>query len=108
MEAIQRTKSKSRKVNIMVHIDKYKIYSYGKSWNNGKQAKKDTVQQSLTSDECISGKQFLQLLSDLDDAFSVFRCHGIMNCVSVCPKGLNPTKAIGKIKSMLLQKRKQA
>ena len=43
-------------------------------------------------------------LSDLNDAFSVFRCHGIMNCVSVCPKGLNPTKAIGKIKSMLLQR----
>jgi len=43
-------------------------------------------------------------LADLDDAFSVFRCHGIMNCVSVCPKGLNPTKAIGKIKSMLLQR----
>jgi len=43
-------------------------------------------------------------LNDLDDAFSVFRCHGIMNCVSVCPKGLNPTKAIGQIKSMLLQR----
>ena len=53
----------------MVHIDKYKIYSYGKSWNKGKQAKTQTVQQSLTSDECISGKQFLQLLSDLDDAW---------------------------------------
>jgi succinate dehydrogenase / fumarate reductase iron-sulfur subunit len=43
-------------------------------------------------------------LADLDDAFSVFRCHGIMNCVNVCPKGLNPTKAIGHIKSMLLQR----
>ncbi len=43
-------------------------------------------------------------LNDLDDAFSVFRCHGIMNCVNVCPKGLNPTKAIGHIKSMLLQR----
>ncbi|WP_413110543.1 succinate dehydrogenase iron-sulfur subunit [Thaumasiovibrio sp. DFM-14] len=43
-------------------------------------------------------------LSELDDAFSVFRCHGIMNCVNVCPKGLNPTKAIGKIKTMLLKK----
>jgi succinate dehydrogenase / fumarate reductase, iron-sulfur subunit len=43
-------------------------------------------------------------LSELDDAFSVFRCHGIMNCVSVCPKGLNPTKAIGHIKSMLLKR----
>lgn len=43
-------------------------------------------------------------LDDLNDAFSVFRCHSIMNCVSVCPKGLNPTKAIGHIKSMLLQR----
>ncbi|RUO40845.1 succinate dehydrogenase iron-sulfur subunit [Pseudidiomarina aestuarii] len=45
-----------------------------------------------------------QRLDDLDDAFSVFRCHGIMNCVNVCPKGLNPTKAIGHIKSMLLNR----
>jgi len=43
-------------------------------------------------------------LVDLQDAYSVFRCHGIMNCVDVCPKGLNPTKAIGHIKSMLLQR----
>jgi succinate dehydrogenase / fumarate reductase, iron-sulfur subunit len=42
-------------------------------------------------------------LAELDDPFSVFRCRGIMNCVSVCPKGLNPTRAIGKIRSMLLQ-----
>ncbi|MEM7220987.1 MAG: succinate dehydrogenase iron-sulfur subunit [Pseudomonadota bacterium] len=41
-------------------------------------------------------------LANLDDPFSVFRCRGIMNCVSVCPKGLNPTRAIGKIRTMLL------
>ncbi|MCM2971685.1 succinate dehydrogenase iron-sulfur subunit [Larsenimonas suaedae] len=41
-------------------------------------------------------------LSSLDDPFSVFRCRGIMNCVNVCPKGLNPTRAIGKIREMLL------
>ena len=41
-------------------------------------------------------------LADLDDPFSVFRCRGIMNCVSVCPKGLNPTRAIGHIRGMLL------
>ena len=41
-------------------------------------------------------------LESLSDPFSVYRCHGIMNCVSVCPKGLNPNKAIGEIKSMLL------
>ena len=44
-----------------------------------------------------------QRLSDLDDPFSLFRCRGIMNCVSVCPKGLNPTKAIGHIRSMLIE-----
>ncbi|MFT7651784.1 MAG: succinate dehydrogenase / fumarate reductase iron-sulfur subunit [Limisphaerales bacterium] len=42
-------------------------------------------------------------LANLDDPFSVFRCRGIMNCVSVCPKGLNPTRAIGKIRTMLMQ-----
>jgi succinate dehydrogenase / fumarate reductase iron-sulfur subunit len=43
-------------------------------------------------------------LDGLQDAYSVFRCHGIMNCVDVCPNGLNPTKAIGHIKSMLLKR----
>lgn len=41
-------------------------------------------------------------LSKLDDPFSVFRCHGIQNCVAVCPKSLNPTRAIGHIRHMLL------
>ena len=41
-------------------------------------------------------------LEELGDHFSVYRCQGIMNCVNVCPKGLNPNKAIGEIKSMLL------
>ena len=43
-------------------------------------------------------------LSNLEDPFSVFRCRGIMNCVSVCPKGLNPTRAIGHIRTMLLDR----
>lgn len=43
-------------------------------------------------------------LAKMDDPFSVFRCHGIQNCVAVCPKGLNPTKAIGHIRNMLLQR----
>ena len=41
-------------------------------------------------------------LADLADPFSVFRCRGIMNCVDVCPKGLNPTKAITHIKELML------
>ncbi|KAJ3045510.1 succinate dehydrogenase complex, subunit B [Rhizophlyctis rosea] len=34
----------------------------------------------------------------LQDAFSVYRCHTIMNCTRTCPKGLNPGLAIAKIK----------
>src|SRR5690606_36783339 len=45
-----------------------------------------------------------QRLANLDDPFSVFRCRGIMNCDSVCPKGLNPTTAIGHIRNVLLQR----
>ena len=45
----------------------------------------------------------VERLANLDDPFSVFRCRGIMNCVDVCPKGLNPTRAIGKIRTMLMQ-----
>ena len=41
-------------------------------------------------------------LEKLGDAYSVFRCRTIMNCVDACPKELNPTRAIGKIRAMLL------
>lgn len=41
-------------------------------------------------------------LEQLDDAYSVFRCRSIMSCVDVCPKGLNPTKAIADIRSKLI------
>jgi len=40
-------------------------------------------------------------LEQLDDAFKLYRCHTIMNCTKVCPKHLNPGKAIGNIKKKL-------
>ena len=43
-------------------------------------------------------------LDDLEDPYRLFRCHSIMNCVDVCPKGLNPTRAIGKIKELLVKR----
>lgn len=43
-------------------------------------------------------------LDDLNDPYRLFRCHSIMNCVNVCPKSLNPTKAIGKIKNLMLNR----
>ena len=42
-------------------------------------------------------------LTELDDAYSVYRCRSIMNCVDVCPKHLNPTKAISEIKLDMLK-----
>lgn len=40
-------------------------------------------------------------LDDLEDPFKLYRCHTIMNCATVCPKGLNPAKAIGDIKERI-------
>lgn len=43
-------------------------------------------------------------LDNLEDPYRLFRCHSIMNCVDACPKGLNPTEAIGKIKDMMVKR----
>lgn len=43
-------------------------------------------------------------LDNLEDPYRLFRCHSIMNCVDACPKGLNPTSAIGKIKDMMIKR----
>jgi len=42
-------------------------------------------------------------LTELEDAYSIYRCRSIMNCVDVCPKGLNPTKAISHIRHSMLK-----
>jgi succinate dehydrogenase / fumarate reductase, iron-sulfur subunit len=44
-------------------------------------------------------------LDDLEDPFRLYRCHTIMNCTEACPKDLNPAKAIGEIKQMMLHRR---
>ncbi|ABQ31084.1 MULTISPECIES: succinate dehydrogenase iron-sulfur subunit [Acidiphilium] len=43
-------------------------------------------------------------LDALEDPFKLYRCHTIMNCTQTCPKGLNPAKAIGKIKQMMVER----
>jgi succinate dehydrogenase / fumarate reductase, iron-sulfur subunit len=43
-------------------------------------------------------------LDNLEDPFRLYRCHTIMNCAQVCPKGLNPAKAIGEIKTMMMER----
>ena len=41
-----------------MHIDSYKIFSYGTEWKNGKESKTETIRHMLTSEECIRGKEF--------------------------------------------------
>lgn len=43
-------------------------------------------------------------LDDLEDPFRLYRCHTIMNCAKVCPKGLSPAKAIAEIKMMMVER----
>ena len=43
-------------------------------------------------------------LDQLEDPYRLYRCHTIMNCANVCPKGLNPAKAIAETKKMLVER----
>jgi succinate dehydrogenase / fumarate reductase iron-sulfur subunit len=43
-------------------------------------------------------------LDALEDPFRLYRCHTIMNCTDTCPKGLNPAKAIGAIKQLIVER----
>ncbi|HUC16187.1 MAG TPA: succinate dehydrogenase iron-sulfur subunit [Acetobacteraceae bacterium] len=44
-------------------------------------------------------------LDALEDPFRLYRCHTIMNCTETCPKGLNPARAIGRIKQMIVERK---
>src|SRR5258706_12030546 len=43
-------------------------------------------------------------LDNLEDPFRLYRCHTIMNCAQVCPKGLNPAKAIAELKKLMVER----
>jgi succinate dehydrogenase / fumarate reductase iron-sulfur subunit len=44
-------------------------------------------------------------LAQLEDPFSMYRCHTIMNCTDVCPKDLNPARAIAELKKKMLDRK---
>ena len=46
-------------------------------------------------------------LKDLDDLYRLYRCRSIMNCTTVCPKGLNPNAAIAKIRDEMIKSKTQ-
>ena len=70
-------------------------------WNGEKYLGPATLLQSyrwlIDSRDEATGER----LDALEDPFKLYRCHTIMNCAQVCPKGLNPAKAIAEVKKMM-------
>ena len=71
-------------------------------WNPDKFLGPAALLQASRFIEDSRDQAFEERLADLEGPFKLFRCHTIMNCVNVCPKGLNPTKAIGRIKHKMV------
>jgi succinate dehydrogenase (ubiquinone) iron-sulfur subunit len=70
-------------------------------WNADKYLGPAVLMQAYRWIEDSRDGKTQQRLEDLDDAFKLYRCHTIMNCTKVCPKHLNPGKAIAHIKKRL-------
>ena len=71
-------------------------------WNPDKFLGPAALLQASRFIEDSRDQAFEVRLEELEGPFKLFRCHTIMNCVQVCPKGLNPTKAIGRIKAKMV------
>lgn len=71
-------------------------------WNPDKFLGPAALLQASRFIEDSRDQAFEKRLEELEGPFKLFRCHTIMNCVQVCPKGLNPTKAIGRIKNKMV------
>jgi len=70
-------------------------------WNADKYLGPAVLMQAYRWIEDSRDSQTQKRLDDLNDAFKLYRCHTIMNCTKVCPKHLNPGKAIAQIKKKL-------
>jgi succinate dehydrogenase (ubiquinone) iron-sulfur subunit len=72
-------------------------------WNSDKYLGPAVLMQAYRWIEDSRDGKTKERLADLDDAFKLYRCHTIMNCTKVCPKHLNPGKAIANIKKRLAE-----
>lgn len=70
-------------------------------WNADKYLGPAVLMQAYRWIEDSRDSYTKERLEQLDDAFKLYRCHTIMNCTKVCPKHLNPGKAIANIKKKL-------
>merc|ERR1711959_604640 len=70
-------------------------------WNTDKYLGPAVLMQAFRWVSDSRDGQTEERVKQLDDAYKLYRCKTIMNCASVCPKGLNPGKGITKIKKAL-------
>lgn len=70
-------------------------------WNADKYLGPAVLMQAYRWIEDSRDTKTAERLENLDDAFKLYRCHTIMNCTKVCPKHLNPGKAIAQIKKRM-------
>jgi succinate dehydrogenase/fumarate reductase iron-sulfur protein len=69
-------------------------------WNSDKYLGPAVLLQAYRWISDSRDQRTAERLDTVNDAFKLYRCHTIMNCSKVCPKGLNPAKAIAKIKAL--------
>jgi len=70
-------------------------------WNGDKYLGPAIIQQAYRWIIDSRDEAQAERLEKMNDKFSIFKCHTIMNCTKACPKNLNPAWAITEIKAML-------
>ena len=70
-------------------------------WNSDKYLGPAVLMQAYKWIEDSRDEATIERMEYLDDAMKLYRCKTIMNCSNTCPKGLNPGKAIGKLKKKI-------
>ena len=70
-------------------------------WNSDKYLGPAVLMQAYKWIEDTRDEATVERMEYLDDAMKLYRCKTIMNCSNTCPKGLNPGKAIGKLKKKI-------
>ncbi len=73
-------------------------------WNGDKYLGPATLLQAYRWVIDSRDENTAERLDNLEDPFRLYRCHTIMNCTKTCPKGLNPAKAIGSLKQMMVER----
>jgi succinate dehydrogenase/fumarate reductase iron-sulfur protein len=70
-------------------------------WNGDEYLGPAVLMQAYRWIEDSRDTKTIERMEYVDDAMKLYRCKSIMNCTQTCPKGLNPAKAIGKLKKKI-------